>query len=80
MGELENLRAEVESLKVNLLQVQEMTIDHAQRFDTLQTPFYKRAWYWLDGWPWRDLNGERRWRPWHEKQSPPPKPCGCDDG
>lgn len=39
--------------------------DHAQRFDTLQTPFWKRWWFWLQGWPWYDLNGERKRRPWH---------------
>lgn len=38
--------------------------DHEQRFDTLQTPFWKRWWFWLQGWPWYDLNGTRRQRPW----------------
>ena len=39
-------------------------IDHAQRFDTLQTPWWKRVLFWIDGWPWYDLNGERKRRPW----------------
>ena len=41
--------------------------DHAQRFDTLQTPWWRRLWFRIDGWPGqRDLNAERRaWRPWH---------------
>jgi hypothetical protein len=41
--------------------------DHAQRFDTLQTPLWKRLWFRIDGWPGiRNLNAEgRAWRPWH---------------
>lgn len=39
--------------------------DHAQRFDTLQTPWWKRIWFAIDGWPWYDLNGVQRKRPWH---------------
>jgi hypothetical protein len=41
--------------------------DHDQRFDTLQTPLWKRIWFRIDGWPGqRDLNADRRaWRPWH---------------
>ncbi len=45
--------------------LEKLTIDHAQRFDTLQTPFWKRWWFWLQGWPWYDLNGERTRRWWH---------------
>lgn len=42
--------------------------DHDQRFDTLQTVWWKRAWFRIDGWPGiRDLNApRRRWRPWHK--------------
>jgi hypothetical protein len=41
--------------------------DHAQRFETLQTPLWKRICFRIDGWPGiRDLNAEKRaWRPWH---------------
>lgn len=41
--------------------------DFRQRFDTLQTPLWKRIWFRLDGWPGqKNLNAERRaWRPWH---------------
>lgn len=51
--------------KVELLE--RIVSDHAQRFDTLQTPLWKRVWFRLDGWPGqRDLNADRRqWRPWH---------------
>ncbi len=65
MGEIENLRADVESLKANMRQQQRLTSDHAQRFDTLQTAWWKRVWFWLEGWPWRDLNApQRQRRPW----------------
>lgn len=40
--------------------------DHTQRFDTLQTPWWKRLWFWIDGYPWYDLNGVQRRRWWHD--------------
>jgi len=51
--------------KVELLE--RKVSDHEQRFDTLQTPLWKRLWFRVDGWPGqRNLNAERRaWRPWH---------------
>ncbi len=58
--------AEIESLKVNVKQLQQLVSDHSQRFDTLQTPLWKRFMFWLDGWPWHDLNaGKRNSRSWH---------------
>lgn len=42
--------------------------DLEQRFDTLQTPWWKRVWYAIDGWPWYDLNGEQKHRPWHRSR------------
>lgn len=55
-----------ESVIARLNYLEHTVSDHAQRFDTLQTPFWKRVLFWLDGWPWHDLNAERRhWRPWH---------------
>ncbi len=55
----------VNGLLVRVAQCERLTIDHAQRFDTLQTPLWKRIVFWLDGWPWHDLNAERAaWRPW----------------
>lgn len=42
--------------------------DHEQRFDTLQTPFWKRIWFWIDGWPWHDLNGTQQRRVWHRRR------------
>lgn len=54
-----------ESVDTRLDALEKIVTDHAQRFDTLQTPFWKRAWFLIDGWPWHDLNGEQRRRPWH---------------
>jgi hypothetical protein len=55
------------SLNVRVEELERVVSDHAQRFDTLQTPLWKRAWFRLDGWPGlRDLNAAaRKWRPWH---------------
>lgn len=41
--------------------------DTDQRFDTLQTPLWKRIIFRIDGWPGqRNLNADKRsWRPWH---------------
>jgi hypothetical protein len=67
---LEEIAAQVESLRVNVHgegQLWELVRDHEQRFDTLQSPLWKRLLFRLDGWPGqRDLNAARRsWRPWH---------------
>ena len=54
--------------EVMLDQIKELRIkvsDFEQRFDTLQTPFWKRVIFWIDGWPWHDLNGTQNKRPWH---------------
>ena len=64
--DLDSLEQEVLSLRVNMQQVQHMVRDHEQRFDTLQTRWWKRAWFRVDGWPGQnDLNGKRARRPWH---------------
>ena len=55
----------VRSLTARLDATEKLLSDHAQRFDTLQTPWWKRAWFWIDGWPWYDLNGVQKRRPWH---------------
>lgn len=56
-----------DSFSVRLREVERMVRDHEERFDTLQTPWWKRLWFRIDGWPGqRDLNAERRARrPWH---------------
>lgn len=55
----------IRSLTIRVQEMERMVIDHAQRFDTLQTPFWKRIWFWIDGWPWHDLNGVQKHRRWH---------------
>lgn len=64
-----DMEAEITVLKEQVKQLRLAASDYEQRFDTLQTPFWKRWWFWLDGWPWHDLNAEkRRWRPWHRQK------------
>jgi hypothetical protein len=41
--------------------------DHEQRFDTLQTPLWKRVLFWFQGWPYYDLNGTRSEKPWYRR-------------
>jgi hypothetical protein len=62
-----SMEAELVSLRVNVDQLWGLVRDHEQRFDTLQTRWWKRLWFRLDGWPGQnDLNATRRaWRPWH---------------
>lgn len=63
---LEDAEAVINSLIVRWGEHDRLLTDHAKRFDTLQTPWWKRLIFWLDGWPWHDLNArQRRWRPWH---------------
>lgn len=59
--------AEIESLKVNINQLWHAVRDMEKRFDTLQTPLWKRIWFRIDGWPGQtNLNSPKRsWRPWH---------------
>ena len=54
-----------DSMTVRIRELERLVSDHAQRFDTLQTPWWKRLAFWVDGWPWHDLNGSQRRRPWH---------------
>lgn len=59
--------AEIDSLTVNVTQLQQRVTDLEKRLDTLQTRWWKRLWFRVDGWPGQiDLNAPRRaWRPWH---------------
>jgi hypothetical protein len=65
VGSLAEAAVHIESLAVRVAELERIVSDHEQRFDTLQTPFWKRLWFWIDGWPWHDLNGTQRRRPWH---------------
>lgn len=56
------------SATARIEELERVVIDLVQRFDTLQTPWWKRVWFWIDGWPWYDLNGVQRRRPWHRER------------
>ena len=56
-----------ESDRARLDELERRVSDHAQRFDTLATPWWKRLWFVIDGWPWYDLNGRQKHRPWHRR-------------
>jgi hypothetical protein len=64
---VEEAEQHIASLTERVDSLEKLVRDHAQRFDTLQTPLWKRMWFRIDGWPGqRDLNAEgRAWRPWH---------------
>lgn len=64
---LEEAERHVESLTIRVDGLEREVSDMRQRFDTLQTPAWKRLLFRIDGWPGqRDLNASRRsWRPWH---------------
>lgn len=49
-----------------IAELERIVSDMDQRFDTLQTPLWKRIMFRIDGWPGqRNLNAERpAWRPW----------------
>lgn len=62
---IEEAEVVIQSLWSRLQFLEPEVRDHAERFDTLQTPWWKRVWFWIDGWPWYDLNGIQKRRPWH---------------
>lgn len=62
---LDEAEVHIRSLTIRIQEMERIVSEHAQRFDTLQTPWWKRVWFKIDGWPWYDLNGEQRRRPWH---------------
>lgn len=64
---LEEIQSVMPHVLTRLDELERIQSDHAQRFDTLQTRWWKRVWFRIDGWPGQnDLNAEKRsWRPWH---------------
>lgn len=65
MGELQNLRAEVDSLTVNYKQLAGRVRLMEKRFDTLNTPLWKRLLFRIDGWgPWHVVRDKPKWRIW----------------
>jgi hypothetical protein len=65
---LQEAEAHIASLTSRVDALEHEIRDHSQRFDTLQTPMWKRLWFRIDGWPGiRDLNAKgRARRPWHD--------------
>ena len=63
----EEVRTVMPHVLSRLDELERRASDVDQRFDTLQTPLWKRVWFRIDGWPGqRDLNASSRaWRPWH---------------
>lgn len=53
--------------KVRLEALEKDVSNMKQKFNTLESPLWKRIWFRIDGWPGqRDLNADHRaWRPWH---------------
>jgi hypothetical protein len=64
---LDEAEMAINVLRVQMAQLQRDVVDHRERFETLQTPLWKRIWFRIDGWPGQcNLNAEQRaWRPWH---------------
>ncbi len=66
---IEEAETHLVSLTARVEQLEHEQRDHAQRFDTLQTPWWRRMLFRIDGWPGqRDLNAPapaaRPWRRW----------------
>jgi hypothetical protein len=57
----------IQSLTIRVQELERMVSDMDQRFDTLQSPLWKRVWFRVQGWPGqRDLNAKGPdHRPWH---------------
>jgi len=64
---IEEAELHIVSLTQRVDTLEKIVVDQSQRFDTLQTPWWKRIWFWVDGWPWYDLNGVQRHRPWNRQ-------------
>ncbi len=63
----EEIRVLMPHVLSRLDELERIQSDHTQRFDTLQTVWWKRLWFRIDGWPGqKDLNADKHaWRPWH---------------
>lgn len=68
VGSLEEAAQHIESLTAQVRGLRLEVRDLTQRMDTMQTPIWRRIVFWLDGWPWYNLNGEQRRRPWHRRR------------
>lgn len=69
VSSFEEVEQHIESLTARLAQIEDITFEHSRRFDTLETPLWKRTWFRIDGWPGQANLGAKapkypRWRPW----------------
>lgn len=62
----EEIQEHFDSFQARLDQIEDITFLHTRKFDTLETPLWKRVWFRIDGFPGQaDLDrDEPRWRPW----------------
>lgn len=59
-------QAEVDSLWFNVNQQADRIRLIEKRFDTLDTPLWRRILFRIDGWPaWYRVVTKPQWRPWH---------------
>lgn len=66
--EIASLWAEIESLKVNNVQLAGRVRQLEKEMETfVTTHWYKRLWFWIDGWPSTRIVAKRSWRPWHRR-------------
>ena len=65
---IDEAEAHVRSLTARVDQLEKVVSDHSQRLDTAQTHAWKRAWFWLCGWPMTDWNADHpTWRLWRRR-------------
>jgi hypothetical protein len=63
---LEEAEQHIQSLTARVDQYESILFEHSRKFDTLETPLWKRIWFRIDGFPGQsDLECDKpRWRPW----------------
>jgi hypothetical protein len=61
----ESVAAEIASLWVNIRELSGRVRTLEKALDTKSSPWWRRLWWRIDGWPaWYQV-GSRSWRPWH---------------
>lgn len=64
----ESVEAEINSLKVNSTELQRRVRILEKQMETfVTTPFWKKIWFVIDGWPLKRLTDKSQWRPWHSR-------------
>jgi hypothetical protein len=65
---LDDAQAEIDSLKVNVHQLQQRVRLLEKYADTWTlTPWWKRLLFVVDGWPTHKLVSRPQWRPWRKR-------------